>query len=62
MPSLSGHAAFDARPHQVDAAARRIHFLAEQQVARAGRQAEAAMDALVHQRLERRERREFGRG
>ena len=48
--------ALDAGLHHVDPAARRVHLLAEQQVARAGRQAEAAVDALVHQRVERGER------
>ena len=42
--------------HQVDPAARRIHFLAEDHVARTRRQAESAVDALVHQRFERAER------
>src|SRR5688572_23185187 len=41
-----------AGPHEVDAAARGIHFLAEQQIAWAGRKAEAAVDALVDQRLQ----------
>src|SRR6266508_1974180 len=40
--------------HQVDAAPRRVHLLAPQQVGRAGRQAEAAVDAVVDQPLVRR--------
>jgi hypothetical protein len=40
--------------HQVDAATRRVHLLAPQQVGRAGRQAEAAVDAVVDQLLLRR--------
>ena len=43
-------APFEARLHQIDAAARRVHLLAPQHVGRAGRQAEAAVHALVDQR------------
>ncbi len=43
-------AAFEARLHQVDAAARRVHLLAPQHIGRTGRQAEAAVHALVDQR------------
>src|SRR3954462_1650791 len=51
----------DAGVHHVNAAARRVHLLAGQDVARTRRQAEAAVDALVDERLERRERREITR-
>src|SRR5215470_2863000 len=45
--------------HHVNAAARRIHFLPDEDVAWTRRQAEAAVDALVDERLERRQRFEF---
>ena len=47
-----GHAdaPFEARLHQVEAAAWRIHLFAPQGIRRARRQAEAAMDALVDER------------
>ena len=53
------HPSVGAGLHHVNAAARRIHFLAEQHVARTGRQAEAAVDTFVDERFECRQRREF---
>ena len=41
--------AVEPRLHQLDAAARRVHLLAPEQVRRAGRQAEAAVDAVARQ-------------
>ena len=40
------HRPVEARVHQVDAAARRVHLLVPENVGRAGRQAEAAVDAV----------------
>ena len=39
---------FGGEFHQVDAAARRIHFLAPEDVSGTGRQAEAAVHALIN--------------
>ena len=47
---------FHARLHQVDAAAGRVHLLAPQQIRRAGRKAEPAVDA----RVDARDRRAIG--
>jgi hypothetical protein len=44
----------EALVHEVDAPARGVHFLAEKNVGRAGRQAEAAVNALVYELLVRR--------
>ena len=44
--------AVEVRLHQLDPAARRVHLLAPQQVGGAGRQAEAAVDAVARQRAE----------
>jgi hypothetical protein len=44
----------EALVHQVDAPPWRVHLLAEEHVGRAGRQAEAAVDALVYELLVRR--------
>ena len=46
-------AAVEARLHQIDAAARRVHLLAPQHVGRTRRQAEAAVHARVDQRRDR---------
>src|SRR5918912_3098941 len=44
----------EALVHEVDAPARGVHLLAEKNVGRAGRQAEAAVDTLVYELLVRR--------
>ena len=41
----------EALVHEVDAPARRVHLLPEEDVGRAGRQAEAAVDAVVYEVL-----------
>jgi hypothetical protein len=42
----------DPCPHQDNSASRGIHFLSQEQIARARRQTEPAMNALVHQGFE----------
>src|SRR3712207_1581514 len=44
----------EALVHQVNASPRRVHLLAEEHVGRAGRQAEAAVDAVVYESFVRR--------
>src|SRR6266487_1689610 len=46
--------ALQADVHKIDAPPRRVHLLAPQQVGRAGRQAEPAMDAVIDELLVRR--------
>ncbi len=51
---VHGRVAFAGKLHQVDASARRVHFLVPEHVSRANRQAEAAMHAILNNLFRRR--------